>query len=165
MVDSGWDNGGVAPRKNKGMPVWGKVLVGCGVAVLLLLGSCVGVAWWGMGKLSEKADQAWAEMDQTVRSLKTEQGTKALYQANPGLADSYPNEEDFLKAAEGWRGKLGEFPARRPSIRDLVEEKNGAGHLNIDSRNATTRIEYQIPKGGRLHLVMESGRVTDLRVE
>ncbi len=165
MADSGWDNGGMPLAKKKGVPVWGKVLVGCGVAMLLLLGSCVGVAWWGMGKLSEKADQAWAEMDQTIRSLKTELGTKALYQANPRLADTYPNEEDFLKAAEDWRGKLGEFPTRRPSIRDLVKEENGAGHLKIDSRNDGTWIEYQIPKGGRLHLVMESGKVTDLRVE
>ncbi len=165
MVDSGWDNGGLPQTKKKGMPVWGKVITGCAVAMLLLLATCVGAAWWGMGKLSEKADQAWAQMDQTVRSLKTEQGTKALYLANPGLADSYPNEEDFLKAAESWRGRLGDFPAHRPNLRDLVEEKNGAGHFSIDSRNATTRIEYQIPKGGRLHLVTESGKLTDLRVE
>ncbi len=165
MADSGWDNGGMAPSKKKGMPVWGKVLAGCGVAVLLLLATCVGAVYWGVGKVSQKADQAWAQMDQTVRSLRTEQGTKALYLANPGLADTYPNEEDFLKAAEGWRDKLGEFPARRPSIKDLVEEKNGGGHLNIESRNASTRVEYQIPKGGRLHLVMEAGKLTDLRVE
>jgi len=165
MVDSGWDNGGMPLVKGKGMPVWGKVLMGCGVAVLLLLATCAGALYWGVGKVSEKADRAWAEMDQTVRSLRTEQGSRALYQANPALADSYPTEGDFLKAAEAWRPNLGKFPPQRPSIRDLVEEKNGGGHLSIDSRNATTRIDYQIPKGGRLHLVMESGKVTDLRVE
>lgn len=165
MVDSGWDNGGMAPSKKKGMPVWGKVLAGCGVAVLLLLATCVGAVYWGVGKVSEKADQAWAQMDQTVRSLRTEQGAKALYLANPGLANTYPTEEDFLKAAEGWRDKLGEFPVQRPSLGDLVKGENGAGHLSIDSRNASTRVDYQIPKGGRLHLVMEAGKVTDLRVE
>lgn len=165
MVDGSWDNGGAATPRRTGLPLWGKVLAGCGVALLLLVGSCVGVAWWGMGKLSSKADQAWAEMDRTVRSLRTEEGSKALYHANPGLADAYPTEEEFLKAAEAWRGNLGEFPSHRPSLRDLVEAKHGGGHFSIDSRNDATRIDYQIPKGGRLHLVLESGKLVDLRVE
>jgi hypothetical protein len=110
-------------------------------------------------------DKAWAEMDTAVRGLKTEAGTKALYRANPGLAECYPTEEDFLKAAEEWRPQLGEFPSRRPTLRELMQDKKEGGSFTMNTRNNTTRIEYQIPHGGRLYLQMESDRLVDLRVE
>ncbi len=164
MGDGSWDNSGV-PLSKKGMPLWGKILTGCGLVLLLLLGSCVGLACWGIHRVGSLADKTWGEMDRSVRGLKTPEGARDLYRANPGLAENYPTEEDFLKAAEGWRSNLGEFPSRRPNLRDLMQEQKVGGHFTVSTQNHTTRIEYQIPKGGRLYLQMESERLVDLRVE
>lgn len=179
MAEGNWDNhaGGSSPKK--GMPLWGKITLGCcgGCALLfvLLMATCIGGARWiskhGVPEAIDKAvgsaflDKAWDEMDRAVRGLKTEEGSRALYRANPGLVENYPTEEDFLKAAAEWRPNLGEFPARRPHLRDLIQEKKGGGHFSVNTQNSTTRIEYQIPEGGRLFLQLESERLVDLRVE
>ncbi len=161
------------------MPTWAKVVLGCcggcALVFVLLMATCIGGATWiskhGVPEFLDQAagsaflDKAWAEMDRAVQGLRTEEGTRALYRANPGLAENYPTEEDFLKAAEEWRPNLGEFPAKRPQLRDLLREKHGGGHFSINTQNGTTRIEYQIPKGGRLFLQLESDKLVDLRVE
>jgi len=178
MADSNWDNSG-APLPKKGMPLWGKITLGCcggcALVFLILMATCIGGARWvakhGVPEALDKAvgsaflDKVWVEMDAAVRGLRTEEGAKALYQANPGLAENYPTEEDFVKAAEEWRANLGEFPARRPSLQDLTQGRKGGGHFSINTQNNSTKVEYQIPKGGRLYLEIESGKLVDLRVE
>jgi hypothetical protein len=178
MADGTWDNGG-APLQKKGMPLWGKVTLGCcggcALVFVLLMATCVGGISWvskhGVPDSLDKVvgstflDKTWAEMDRAVRGLKTIEGAKELYRTCPGLAENYPTEEDFLKAAEEWRPNLGEFPAQRPKLRDLIQEKKGGGHFSINTQNSTTRIEYQIPNGGRLFLKLEADRLVDLRVE
>jgi len=178
MAEGSWDNSG-APLPKKGMPLWGKITLGCcggcALVFVLLMATCIGGVHWvskhGVPEALDKAagsaflDKAWGEMDRAVRGLKTEAGAKALYRANPGLAENYPTEEDFLQAAKEWRSNLGEFPAERPSLGDLIMEKKGGGHFSINTQNSTTRIEYQIPGGGRLFLQLESDKLVDLRVE
>jgi hypothetical protein len=178
MAEGSWDDAGVHLPK-KGMPLWGKITLGCcsGCALLfvLLMATCIGGAHWvsknGVPEIFDKAvgsaflDKAWGEMDRAVRGLQTEEGAKALYRANPGLAENYPTEEDFLKAAEEWRTNLGGFPTQRPALLDLFQKGKGAGHFSINTKNSTTRIDYQMPKGGRLFLQLESDRLVDLRVE
>ncbi len=178
MAEGSWDNAGTPPQQ-KGMPLWGKISLGCcggcALVFVLFLATCIGGVRWvsrhGVPEALDKAvgsaflDKAWSGMDRAVRGLKTEEGTRALYRANPGLAENFPTEEDFLKAAEAWRPNLGEFPAQRPSLGDLFHQKKGEGHFSVNTQNSTTRIEYQIPGGGRLYLEMESERLVDLRVE
>ena len=178
MADGSWDNAGTPPPK-KGMPLWGKITLGCcggcALVFVLLLVTCIGGARWiskhGVPEAFDKAvgsaflDKTWNVMDKAVRGLETEEGTKVLYRENPGLVENYPTEEDFLKAAEDWRPHLGEFPAQRPSLRELTRDRKGGGHFTINTQNSSTRVEYQIPKGGRLYLEMESDNLVDLRVE
>lgn len=178
MADGNWDNAG-APTPSKGMPLWGKITLGCcggcALVFVLLLVTCVGGVRWvakhGVPEAFDKAvgsaflDRVWGEMDQAVRGLETEAGSRALYQSNPGLAENYPTEDDFLKAAEEWRPLLGEFPSKRPSLAALTQGRKGGGHFSINTQNSSTRVEYQIPKGGRLYLETESGKLVDLRVE
>jgi len=178
MADGSWDNAGM-PAPKKGIPLWGKITLGCcggcALVFVLLMATCIGGARWvskhGVPEALDKAvgsaflDKAWAGMDRAVQGLKTEESAKALYRANPGLAENFPTEEDFLKAAEEWRSNLGEFPAQRPSLRDLTRERKGGGHFSINTQNNRTRVEYQIPKGGRLYLELEDEKLVDLRVE
>ena len=42
MTDSSWDNGGYGQPTKPGMPTWAKVMLGCGVAAVLAMGTCVG---------------------------------------------------------------------------------------------------------------------------
>lgn len=177
MTDGSWESE-AAPAK-KGMPTWAKVSLGCcggcALVFILLMATCVGGVHWvskhGVPGVLDKAvgsaflDKVWADMDRTVQSLRTEQGTKALYAANPGLSTVFPTEEDFLKEAEEWRPKLGEFPAQRPTLQELVREPKGSSHFNVNTSNGRTSIEYQIPKGGMLHLELEAEKLVDVRVE
>ena len=177
MTDGNWE--AEAPPVQKGMPTWAKISLGCcgGCALLfiILMATCVGGGLWvskhGLPGVMDKAvgsaflDKTWADMDRAVTSLRTEQGTRALYLANPGLAEDYATVEDFLKEAEQWRPKLGEFPRQRPTLGELMRDKKGSGHFSVSTENSRTRVDYQIPHGGRLYLVMEAGKVVDVRVE
>src|SRR5512135_2234296 len=114
MADASWDNSGL-PKKETGMPGWVKVLLGCGVAMLLAMGACVGFAAWGCRAMTHSMETAeWGQLRQAVAQLQTDDGTRALYQANPGLAARYPDEAAFLKAAQQWRPRLEPLPERVP---------------------------------------------------
>jgi len=178
MSEGSWNDAG-APRPRRGMPLWGKIALGCGggcaLFFLLLMATCIGGVHWvskhGVPEAVDKAvgraflDRAWTAMDEAVRGIRTPEGSRALYRAHPGLAENYPTEDEFLKAAEEWRLHLGDFPAQRPSLGQLFQGKGGAEHFIVNTQNSTTRIEYQIPKGGRLFLQLESDKLVDLRVE
>lgn len=180
MTNGNWDNEG-APRK-RGMPTWAKILLGClgGCFLLfvLLIGSCVGgAAWIARNGLPEAADSAfgkavldepWGELAKVVKALRTVEGTRELYHKNPGLAECFATEDDFLKAAEEWRPRLADFPERRPSLKELIREHEGRGHsrtFKVQTDNQRTTVDYQLPKGATIHLETESGKVVDLRVE
>lgn len=167
MTDGNWDS--EAPAAKKGMPTWAKISLGCcggcALVFVLLLATCVGGAHWVSKRAGSLMDKTWAEMDRAVVSLRTEAGTKILYRDNPGLAETYPTEKEFLEEAEVWRTKLGEFPAERPTLEAVIRDPKNASHFNLSTDNNRTRIEYQIPKGGMLHLELESGKLVDLRVE
>lgn len=151
------------PVRKAGTPLWTKILAGCGLALLLLLGTCGGLLWWGIQRGSAAMDQVWAEMVRDVEALRTEAGARRLYHENPGLVRNYPTEEDFLKASAAWRDRLGEIPLQRPTLRELFQGK--VGGFSIHSRNEQRRVTYRFPKGGRLVLEWERDSLVDLRME
>ena len=53
MVDSSWDNSGQGAPAKTGLPLWGKLGLGCGVALLILMGTCVGGAAFVRHKLKQ----------------------------------------------------------------------------------------------------------------
>lgn len=152
MADSSWDNSGL-PARPKGMPLWLKVILGCGVLMMLLFGGCVGGCYY-LGHLAksdpkgfEKSIQGfagkfikddWDEARRVVDQLQTDDGTKALYKANPGLAETYPTEAAFLEAAKGWRPHLAPLPADLPDLdkQDLSYQNNMGGRTVLSYRNA-----------------------------
>ena len=166
MPDSSWDNGGLPRRQS--LPIWGKVAIGCGAAFLcfvLAVGALVG---WGVHKAGSVIDQGWAQLHQEVESLKTETGTRALYRANPGLAQSYPTEAAFLEAAAAWRPRLGTIPAQRPDLKTLFDHRTGADfHFKAhhDNGRKWTEIHYRMATGATLVIELEGDRLTDLHVD
>lgn len=163
MPNSGWDNGAPAPKK--GLSIWGKVAIGCGAGFLcfvLAVGALVG---WGVRKATSTLDRGWAELHADVESLRTEAGAQALYRANPGLAQPYPTEADFLQAAALWRPKLGEVPRQRPELKALF--RDGSFRINshqVDGKRLTS-VNMRMSTGATLVVETENEKLTDLRVE
>jgi len=136
MTDSSWDNGGIAPKK-KSFGTGTKVLLGCGIALLLGIVTCttVGIVFGNMIKKDpeafEKRVEGWAKgfiqkdwdrLRALVGQLQTDEGTQAVYQSNPELRNTYASAELFLAAVQGWRSQVAPLPAEVPS------EEHRRGH-------------------------------------
>lgn len=181
MSNGTWDNQSPPPQP-QGMPLWLKVVLGCGGVVLLLLTTCIGGAAYlshrikqdpeGFKKKVESAavgfakgfiEKPWAALRSAVDQLQTDEGAKAFFAANPGLKDHYATEEAFLEAVRGWRPKLPPLPAEIPNLTE--------GHLDFQKDfGRTQRMRYQTPGGARIKIEWELqngnlGRVLDLQVD
>jgi len=125
MADSSWDNSGQGAPIKKGLPIWAKVLMGCGIAFLVALVTCVGgVAYVAnrakkdpegfknkvMGFALDKVRPDWEDFRAVVDQLRTPEGCRALYAANPDLAKTWATESDFLQAAAKWQKDLAPTP-------------------------------------------------------
>ncbi|HJW71467.1 MAG TPA: hypothetical protein VJ486_01315 [Geothrix sp.] len=169
MADGSWDNGGHGAPLKPGMPLWAKITLGCGIAFLIVLVTCVGgVAFvankfkkdpegakrWAMGLATEKMRPDWDDFTQVVNQLRTPEGTRALYAANPDLAQTWPKEADFLKDAEAWRPNLPEIPPIGP---ELLEQ--GGLSINHEMRG-TVRIDWRPKTGARIAVTFTSKRRT-----
>lgn len=139
MTDSSWDNGGYGQPTKPGMPTWAKVMLGCGVAAVLAMATCVGGGMYIAHRIKKDpqgferrilglaADQVrpeWEDFRKVVENLRTPEGCKALYAANPGLATTWPKEAAFLEAARAWQSTL-------PSAPDLTPDLMKANSIQI----------------------------------
>ena len=68
-------------------------------------------------------DRAWADVHRDLQDLRTEQGARRLYRKQPGLAQTYATEDEFVKAPPPWRARLGEIPEKRPDLAQIVAGK------------------------------------------
>lgn len=131
MVDSSWDNSGLPPEK-KPMGTGMKWLLGCGIAFLVVTGTCVGggLILGRMIKKDPKGFEArmeafgkglvqkdWDRFRGLVDQLQTDEGAQALYRANPDLQQEHPTEAIFVEAVRGWRPKLRPLPPEVPEGR------------------------------------------------
>ena len=131
MADSSWDNGGQGVPAKAGLPLWAKIGLGCGVAFLVVLATCVGgAAYLGsrikkdpegfknkvMGFALDKLRPDWEDFRTVVDQLRTPEGCRALYAANPGLAKTWATESDFLDAADKWRKDLAPISDLTPEL-------------------------------------------------
>lgn len=196
MVDSSWDNSGQAPQKKEtstGM----KVLLGCGIAALLAFITCAvgGAVLGNMIKKDPKAFEArmegfakglvqkdWKRMRTLVDQLQTDEGAKVVYQANPGLRQAHPSEEQFLQAVRAWRPRLAPLPEevpvgehrRRHRHRQEEEppqedraETSARKDLRVDIQKVfgTTTIRCRYPDGTRFSAVFDSERIQSIEME
>ena len=115
-TDASWDNSGLPPLKKGGIPLWVKILGGCGIVVVLLIGSCVGMGAWLLHKASSMGQAQWPSYVATVKGLEDPAGTKSIYEANPGLKRQFPDEAAFEQQVAEWRPAIQTPPDQMPSM-------------------------------------------------
>ncbi len=167
MPDSSWDQAAPPPPK-KGLSLFGKVAIGCGGALLCFLLAIGAMAWVVFSKATKALDQGWAELHTELRSLRTEQGARTLYRENPGLAQNYPTEEEFVKASAAWRAKLGDIPEKRPELKQILEGK-APGGITLRRRDAGGRkalsVSMRMSTGATLTVELENDKLVDIQVD
>jgi len=192
MVDSSWDNSGLPPQK-KGLGTGMKVLMGCGIALLLVLVTCaVGAAVLGNyikkdpkafetrveGFANSLIQRDWERLRTLVDQLQTDDGARAVYRANPSLRQTQASEEPFLQAVRAWRPRLRPLPQEAPlgghrhrRSRNQPEEAPPASDaprpFSVDMQKifGTTRIRCTYPDGTRLAVSFDGERVKTIEVE
>ena len=170
-MDSSWDNSGLPPVK-KGLPLWLKILGGCGLLVVLLLGSCVGLAAWGFHKASTLGAAQWPAYVATVKALEDPASTKSLYEANPALQKSYPDEAAFEQEVAAWRPAIQTPPDQMPSIttgrvfsfvgRNHTVEINGE---SVHARRNGGATGYKMDDGRFLVVAWEEQKIVAIQFE
>ncbi len=158
-----------APPSRKGLPTWGKVAIGCGIAALLGLGACVvgGVYVFKKGKtmVADLTRKPMEQLSRLVRDAATPEGLEAFYGAHPGLAQRYPDATAFRDAMQNLETRVGPLPTE---ITDFVELAK-SGQLQLNARNEGGKkglsLTYRNPGKQALISEWEEGRLVDLRVE
>ncbi|MBL0209468.1 MAG: hypothetical protein IPQ13_00915 [Holophagaceae bacterium] len=167
MADSSWDNGGRDAPIKSGMATWLKISLGCGIAVLVLLCTCVGGSLYLQhrikqdpegfkrqikGMVQKKIQDEWIFLRRAVEQIRTDEGAKAFYAANPKLAEQYPSEAKFLEAVRGWRPELEPVPEAMPDLdsHDLqYTQRVGGGWLS-----------YRFPSGRHVRIAWDGPKST-----
>lgn len=166
--DASWDDTSAPPPPKKGLSTFGKVLIGCGGAMLCFILAVAALSWVVFTKASKAMDRGWAELRERTEGLRTEAGARRVYRDNPGLAQNYATEEDFVKASREWRGKLGDLPEQRPDFKALFSGR-GPGSLRITTREAGGKkrvsIRMRMSNGALLSVELEDDKLTDIQVD
>lgn len=158
MANGSWDNGGQAAPAKTGMPLWGKILLGCGITFLLLLATCFGAGAFlvnrfkkdpqafkakAMSVVADRLRPDWEDFRAVVEQLRTPEGCQALYRANPDLAKTWPTEAAFLEASSRWHKEVVSAPAELTF--DVMEH----GGLQINHTLGSQVTVGWSPKDGR----------------
>ena len=167
MADSSWDNGGHAVPVKAGMPLWGKIALGCGIAFLIVFVTCVGTGAFFINKLkkdpegfkqkamnvvADKMRPDWEDFRLVVEQLRSPEGCQALYAANPALAKTWPTEAAFLEAASRWHKEVVSAP-------DLSLDVLEHGGLQINRNfNGQVRVGWSPRSGRAIYVTFESVR-------
>lgn len=168
-TDASWDNSGLPPRK-KGMPLWVKILGGCGIVFILLIGSCVGLGMWGLHKVASLGKAQWPRYVETVKQLQDPASTRALYEASPKLHKRYPDEAAFEQEIATWRPAIQTPPAEMPSFttgRAMAFEgrNHRIGDQDGESGRKTSVAGYKMSDGRMLFIVWVDDQIADVRFE
>jgi hypothetical protein len=131
--------------------------------LLLVLGSLGAGAWAVHRRGQAVMDRAWKELRTTTERLKTVESTRALYRTNPGLAETYATEGEFLKVTERWRPRLGDVPEQRPPLEAMLRDRQLVQvHQNRSDGHETIRMKFRFATGAVLELESDQGRLTAL---
>ena len=169
MADASWDNSGLPPQK-KGMPLWVKILGGCGIVVVLLIGSCVALGAWGLHKVATMGKAQWPRYVETVKALESPEGAKTTYEANPGLQKRFSDEAAFEQQIAEWRPAIQDPPAEMPSLGSgKAFAFEGRGHHYGDGSSQgsvkTSVAGYKMQDGRMLAIVWREDKIVDIRFE
>jgi hypothetical protein len=150
-----------APRRSALGP---KVALGCGLLLVIFLGTCGGFTWIAKRQAEAAAHQGWAQLRAPFERLATDAGAAALYRESPALAARFGSEAEFLAAAAAWRPRLEALPAQRPALRELLGKDGSRFRIRKDAVKGRPRLWIRYaPQGGATFTVeLEDGRVVDL---
>jgi|ERR1035438_5239531 hypothetical protein len=167
MADGSWDNSGQGMPARTGLPLWGKIGIGCGVFFLVVVMTCVGGAAFvahrikkdpegfkqrAMNLVADKVRPDWEDYRAVVEQLRSPEGCQALYAANPGLAKTWSTESAFLTAASRWHKDLVSAPELTP---DVMEH----GNLQINrTLGGTVRVGWSPKTGRSVYVTFERSR-------
>lgn len=167
MADGSWDNGGHGVPVKPGLPLWGKIAMGCGIAFLVVLVTCVGgVAFvtnkykkdpegfkrGAMNLVTDKVRPDWEDFRGVVEQLRSPEGCQALYAANPALAKTWPTETAFLEASSRWHKEVVSAPELSP---DLME--HGGLRIHRDM-GGTVQVGWSPHTGRSVYVTFERAR-------
>lgn len=162
-------NAPVEPPARKGMPTWGKVLMGCGIAALLGLGACVVGGIYVVKKstrvFAEMTRQPMQELAQLVQDSGTPEGLTRFYEGHRALARRYPTAEAFTAAVKDIGARVGPLPTELTDFITLMKEQR----LDLKARNDNgvkgLTLKYRNPGKEALVGEWENGTLVDLRIE
>jgi hypothetical protein len=149
------------------MSKWLKVGLGCGIAALIALCTCVGGSFYLQHKIKQdpqafkqqikgfvqkKIQDDWNFLGRAVEQVRTDEGAKAFYAANPKLVEQYPSEARFLEAVKGWRSELQPVPEAVPDLdsHDLQYTQGLRGGW----------LSYRFPNGKHVRLAWDGPKST-----
>lgn len=145
-MDPSWDNSGSSRPKKKWK--YGEALFTAAIVACCVLGvGGIGVLWFSRNQAHlldverARAKPDWAAAALIIEAMRSEAGSKALYQANPKLGARFPRESDFLAFAARWRPHLDSLPEEVPR----PTEKN-FGHRHGFGMGPTI-LSYRMPRG------------------
>lgn len=144
-----------------------RICIGVGVLLVLAFGLLVfrrGTAREDPVRFKQKVDamarnlirDQWASMRQAVAQIRTDEGAKAFFAANPGLSPRIRSEAAFLKLARSWRHLVQPLPEVMPGLesRELSYVK-GAGREEM---------RYRVPSGTYIFMKWSGGRLVEMRI-
>jgi hypothetical protein len=175
MSNSNWESDS-EPTPKKGLPIWGKILIGCATVMLLLIGGCAAGAYWltHSSFIADALEKHWGRMLSVADALQTDEGALKLYRDNPLLKKDFPTEEDFLKQATLWRDKVANLPRTSPPLRELTRDgfqimkakkQVGVRENKINVRDNVMEIGYRLPNSTRIRLCWEDNMLAEIEIQ
>jgi len=172
-TDSSWDNSGLPPQK-KGMPLWVKILGGCGLLMVLLIGSCVAFGAFLFHKATTIGAAQWPAYVTTVKALEDPAGTKSIYESNPGLQKQFSDEAAFEQQVAEWRPAIQTPPEQMPSMTSgrvySFVGRDRSVHIGGDAPSPSERKEggitgYKMDDGRFLIVVWEDHKIVAIQFQ
>jgi hypothetical protein len=147
----------------RGVPLWGKIALGCLTVVVVGTATCVGASYLVFEKggdlIRNMAKENWTEVRDAVDLMMTDEGARKLYRSHPGLEESFPTEDRFLEAVKKWRPELEPVPEKIPILQ---------GEFNLAKQHShgkpRTELSYTNGKEARLTFTWENGALIDIDV-
>lgn len=145
-MDHSWDNSNAIGPKGK----WkyrGALFTAAIVASCILGFVTIWALWFSKNEAKileverERAKPDWAAAALIVEGLRSEEGAKGIFRANPKLNGHFKSEIEFLAFAARWRPSLEPLPKEVPPM----EEQNFGYRHGFGL--GQTILSYKMPKG------------------
>jgi hypothetical protein len=138
------------------------------VLAALVLAAGAWLRWRGSGRVPARAEarigrvaealvlDRWQAMRLAVELIRTDEGARAFYSANPGLKPRMPSEAAFLAKTRSWRPLLQPLPEAVPDLE--------AHDLTLARKSDALELGYRMGNGTRIFMRWAGDRLVEIRV-